>query len=86
MGPFDPLGIREIVRHLNGKSEKESFLTIQGNYQWVRHPLYFLSLVMIWSQVSLTTDRFLFNGRWTFWIIIGAFLEERYLVASIGDA
>lgn len=86
LGPFDPLGIREIVSHLKGKAGKKSFLTIQGNYQWVRHPLYFLSLVMIWSQVSLTTDRFLFNGLWTFWIIIGSFLEERDLVASFGDA
>lgn len=86
LGPFDPLGIREIVSHIKGKAEKETFLTVQGNYQWVRHPLYFLSLVMIWSQVSLTADRFLFNGLWTFWIIVGAFLEERDLVASFGDA
>lgn len=86
LGPFDPLGIREIVSHLKGKAEKETLLTIRGNYRWVRHPLYFLSLVMIWSQVSLTTDRFLFNGLWTLWIIIGAFLEERDLVASFGDA
>jgi methanethiol S-methyltransferase len=84
--PFDPLGIEEIFSHLKGKTAKESFLTVRGTYQWVRHPIYFLSLLMIWSPVSVTTDRLLFNGLWTFWIIIGAFLEERDLIASFGDA
>jgi methanethiol S-methyltransferase len=83
---FDPLGIKEIFSHLKGKSTKESLLTVQGAYRWVRHPLYFFSLLMIWSQVSVTSDRLLFNGLWTFWIIIGAFLEERDMVASFGDA
>jgi protein-S-isoprenylcysteine O-methyltransferase Ste14 len=41
---------------------------------------------MIWTQVSLTTDRLLFNGLWTAWIIIGTFLEERDLIVSFGDA
>ena len=84
--PFDPLGIREIVIHLKGKSAKESVFTVRGTYQWVRHPLYFFSLLMIWAQVSVTTDRLLFNGLWTVWIIIGTFLEERDLIASFGDA
>ena len=84
--PFDALGIKEIFGHLKGETVKESLLTVQGSYRWIRHPLYFLSLLMIWSQVSVTTDRLLFNGLWTFWIIIGAFLEERDLIASFGDA
>ncbi|MDA8404990.1 MAG: hypothetical protein M0Z56_12485 [Desulfobacteraceae bacterium] len=41
---------------------------------------------MIWTQVSVTTDRLLFNGLWTLWIIVGAMLEERDLIASFGDA
>ena len=83
--PFDPLGIEVIFSQLKGKTAKESFLAVRGAYRWVRHPLYFLSLMMIWSPVSVTTDRLLFNGLWTFWIIIGAFLEERDLIASFGD-
>jgi methanethiol S-methyltransferase len=84
--PFDPLGIEEILSQLKGKTAKESFLAVRGTYQWVRHPIYFLSLLMIWSPVSVTPDRLLFNGLWTFWIIIGAFLEEKDLIASFGDA
>jgi methanethiol S-methyltransferase len=84
--PFDPFGIREIVLHLKGKTAKEPAFTVRGTYRWVRHPFYFFSILMIWTQVSVTTDRLLFNGLWTLWIIVGAFLEEGDLVASFGDA
>ena len=82
---FDPLGIREIISDLKGKTAQDSFLTLQGTYQWVRHPLYFFSLVMIWAQVSMTTDRLLFNGLWTFWIIIGAFSPMRHTGPSSSE-
>jgi hypothetical protein len=41
---------------------------------------------MIWSCPDLTTDRLLFNGVWTVWIVFGAFMEERDLIAEFGDA
>ncbi|MBI5592038.1 MAG: hypothetical protein HY881_16355 [Deltaproteobacteria bacterium] len=84
--PFDPFGINEIISHLKGKTAKKSFFIVRGPYQWVRHPLYLFSLMMIWSQVSVSADRLLFNGLWTFWIITGTFLEERDLITSFGDA
>jgi protein-S-isoprenylcysteine O-methyltransferase Ste14 len=61
-------------------------LTVRGPYRWVRHPLYLLVLIMIWSCPDLTLDRLLFNILWTVWIYIGALLEERDLVADFGDA
>lgn len=84
--PFDPLGIREIVIHLKGKAAKESVFKVRGTYRWVRHPLYFFSLLIIWAQVSVTPDRLLFNGLWTAWIIIGTVLEEKDLITAFGDA
>ncbi|MCK7479628.1 MAG: hypothetical protein M0C28_21625 [Candidatus Moduliflexus flocculans] len=58
-------------------------MTITGPYRLVRHPLYLLSIVMIWSCPDLTTDRLLFNLLWTGWIVVGAYLEERDLVADV---
>jgi protein-S-isoprenylcysteine O-methyltransferase Ste14 len=60
-------------------------LTVSGAYKWVRHPLYFFSLIMIWSCPVLTVDRLLFNLMWTTWIITGTVLEERDLVREFGD-
>jgi protein-S-isoprenylcysteine O-methyltransferase Ste14 len=86
LGFFDPYGIRGILNRLRGKKPKEMPLTINGPYRFVRHPLYFFVLLMIWSCPGLTFDRLLFNVLWTVWIYIGALLEERDLVADFGEA
>jgi protein-S-isoprenylcysteine O-methyltransferase Ste14 len=85
LGFFDPYGISAIKCLIRGKKPKEMPLTISGPYRWVRHPLYFFVLVIIWSNPYLTLDRLLFNILWTVWICIGAFLEERDLVADFGE-
>jgi protein-S-isoprenylcysteine O-methyltransferase Ste14 len=86
LGFIDPFGIRAIKYPLQGKKPKETPLTISGPYRFVRHPLYFCVLLMIWSNPYLTMDRLLFNILWTVWIYIGAFLEERDLIADFGVA
>jgi protein-S-isoprenylcysteine O-methyltransferase Ste14 len=59
--------------------------TVRGPYRWVRHPLYFFCLLMIWSCPDLSLDRLLHNVLWTAWIVVGSVLEERDLVASFGE-
>nr|VFJ88962.1 MAG: Protein-S-isoprenylcysteine O-methyltransferase Ste14 [Candidatus Kentron sp. H]VFJ89760.1 MAG: Protein-S-isoprenylcysteine O-methyltransferase Ste14 [Candidatus Kentron sp. H]VFJ97195.1 MAG: Protein-S-isoprenylcysteine O-methyltransferase Ste14 [Candidatus Kentron sp. H] len=56
-----------------------------GPYAWVRHPAYFTTLLMIYAYPDLTMDRLLLIFLFTVWIIIGAFLEERDLVAVHGE-
>ncbi len=85
MKGFDPFGIREIRRHIRGTPTRLIPFTVAGAYRWVRHPLYFFTLVMIWSCPSPTGDRLVFNMMWTLWIIIGAAFEELDLVAVFGD-
>jgi protein-S-isoprenylcysteine O-methyltransferase Ste14 len=86
LGTFDGLGIRPIKRQLRGKKPPpEMPFVIRGPYRWMRHPLYFFCLLLIWSCPDLTLDRLLFNVLWTAWIFVGAVLEERDLVADFGD-
>ena len=82
---FDPFGIRQIINFLHGRKPRQVPFTVKGPYRWVRHPLYFFTLLMIWSCPDLTTDRMLFNVLWTIWIFVGSLLEERDLVADFGD-
>jgi protein-S-isoprenylcysteine O-methyltransferase Ste14 len=86
LGSFDPFGFSPILYHMRGKKEPSRPFVARGPYCWVRHPLYLFSLLMIWSCPDLTLDRLLFNVLWTAWIIIGAVLEERDLVATYGEA
>jgi protein-S-isoprenylcysteine O-methyltransferase Ste14 len=82
---FDGLGLKSLRAHIRGKARKTGRFAIRGPYRWVRHPLYFSVLVMIWSFPDLTADRILFNVSWTSWIVVGTYLEERDLVAEFGD-
>ncbi len=82
---FDSFGLRAIRHRFRAKPPSPSALVVRGAYRWVRHPLYFVVLLMIWSYPVLTTDRLLFNMLWTIWIVIGTVLEERDLTADFGN-
>ncbi len=86
LGSFDAFGLRPILDRLRGAVSPACPFTVSGPFRWVRHPLYFLSLLMIWSYPDLTADRLLFNTSWTGWIVVGTVLEERDLVAVFGQA
>jgi methanethiol S-methyltransferase len=85
LGSFDPLGVKIIKRQLNNKETRTLPLAVKGPYCWVRHPLYFFMLILIWSVPFLTMDRLLFNCLWTLWILIATKLEERDLVHEFGQ-
>ena len=82
---FDMLGVQPILTQLCSRHERSIPLTIQGPYRWVRHPLYFSILLMIWCCPDVSVDRLLFNVLFTTWIIIGTLLEERDLVTEFGE-
>ena len=85
LGAIDGFGGDSIRAHLKGDPLPELPLSVRGPYRWVRHPLYLFMLFFIWSYPQLSTDRLLFNLMFTAWIVIGAVLEERDLVARFGD-
>ncbi len=84
LGSFDGFGVRPIRVEIHDRIPKEPSLTIRGPYRWVRHPQYFLFLVLLWSYPDLTADRMLFNILWTLWIVVGSVLEERDLASEFG--
>lgn len=79
---FDVFGNQQILSHTGVSHVQAMPLAIRGPYRWVRHPLYFFTLLMIWSCPDVTVDRLLFNTLFTAWIVLGTLLEERDLVAE----
>ncbi len=84
LGEFDAFGRVPIVVRLRGKKLRPPSFVIRGPYLWVRHPLYFFFLVLIWATPDMTSDRLLLNVLWTFWIVLGSYFEEKDLVAEFG--
>jgi len=83
---FDTFGARALLSRLRRDERCSWPLTIRGPYRWVRHPLYFFGLVLMWACPTLSLDRLLFNILFSGWIVAGAKLEERDLVAEFGEA
>ncbi len=86
LGGFDVFGITAIRSHRRGRRPRPPEFVVSGPYRYVRHPLYFLVLVLIWSAPRLSSDRLLFNLLWTAWLVAGTVFEERDLVAQFGAA
>jgi protein-S-isoprenylcysteine O-methyltransferase Ste14 len=86
LGSFDAFGLDPILNNLRGKAPPPMPFIVRGPYRWVRHPLYFFSLLLIWSGPDLSLDRLLYNVLWSTWIIVGSVLEERDLVAAFGES
>lgn len=82
---FDPFGAASLKERDSCDQGTAPRLIITGAYIWVRHPMYFLVLLLIWSRPTLTAWRLLFNCLWSGWIVVGALLEERDLRALFGD-
>lgn len=82
---FDALGVKPLMLYISHKQERPQQIVAKGPYRWVRHPLYFFLIILIWSYPVLTIDRLLFNIMWSIWIIIGTYLEDRDLHREFGS-
>lgn len=56
LGTFDPFGVVKTKLTMMNSEPKIVPLAIKGPYRWVRHPLYFFSLIMIWACPDLTNE------------------------------
>lgn len=82
---FDAFGIEAYLAHLRRKQSPPARLTVNGPYGLVRHPFYTLVIVALWATPVLSSDRLLLNVLFTGWIVLGASLEERDLLAEFGE-
>ena len=82
---FDPFGRQPVRSRLAGRLCPPPSFVVRGPYRWVRHPFYLFTLVLLWTMPDLSLDRLFFNVLWSAWIVVGAYLEERDLVADFGE-
>jgi methanethiol S-methyltransferase len=83
---IDFLGVRPVGAHWRGEPQPSTPIIVEGPYRWVRHPLYACILALLWIRPEMMADGLLLSILWSAWIVAGTFLEERDLVADLGDA
>jgi methanethiol S-methyltransferase len=66
-------------------SNKNDQMITKGLYRIVRHPLYFLGLVVVWLNPFMTINRMTLSVGLTIYVVIGAFFEEKRLEKYFGD-
>jgi protein-S-isoprenylcysteine O-methyltransferase Ste14 len=67
-------------------AERPRPLVSAGMYRYVRHPLYFLGLVVIWLTPVMTANILALNLGVTAYLLLGSLLEENKLRDDLGPA
>ncbi|HDK37870.1 MAG TPA: hypothetical protein ENG92_02495 [Thiolapillus brandeum] len=78
------LGLRQLREDERRVEDQEQF-RISPLHQYVRHPWYFLGLVLIWTR-DMTAAMLVSAVLMTLYFILGSWLEERKLLIYYGDA
>ena len=82
---FDLFGLRQIWLQLRGVSYTHLQFGTPGPYKVIRHPLYLGWFFAFWATPVMTATHLLFALATTGYILIAIQLEERDLIAALGD-
>ncbi len=73
------------LRQLAGPTEPAGLVT-GGFYHYVRHPMYLFGLIILWLIPVMTVNTLVLYSGLTVYLLLGAWFEERKLLAEYGAA
>jgi methanethiol S-methyltransferase len=82
---FDLFGLRQVYLAWRGKPYTDIAFHVRWLYRLVRHPLMLGFLIAFWASPVMTAGHALFSAAMTAYILIATQLEERNLVAVLGN-
>lgn len=82
---FDLFGLRQTWFGVTGRPRPEVPFVLTGLYKFVRHPLMVGFLIAFWATPTMTVGHLFFAIMTTGYIFLGTAIEERDLVAHLGD-
>jgi protein-S-isoprenylcysteine O-methyltransferase Ste14 len=75
-----------LAQFFNPQTQAADRLVTHGLYRWVRHPLYSAGLLFIWCSPVMTRNTLTLYLGVTIYLVIGAWFEEKKLLADFGEA
>jgi protein-S-isoprenylcysteine O-methyltransferase Ste14 len=82
---FELFGLRQVYARLRGTQPTPRAFMEPGPYRYVRHPLMVGFLVAFWATPDMSLGHLLFSIATTGYIVAATVLEERDLVAALGE-
>jgi protein-S-isoprenylcysteine O-methyltransferase Ste14 len=82
---FELFGLRQVFAVWRARPQAETGFRTTLFYRVVRHPLNLGFIVAFWAAPTMTAGRVLFAAMTTVWILVAMQLEERDLLAALGD-
>lgn len=80
------LGLRQIRDYRAGRAEIEPRFVATGVLRWLRHPYYSAGMLFLLFWGDITPANLIAKVIGIGYLIVGAVLEERKLIARFGDA
>lgn len=82
----DPLHFLGLSQLWPQQPTENGQLVVNGFYHWVRHPLYFFSILFLWLTPVLTVNLLVTYLLMTLYFYVGSVYEERRLLKEFGQA
>ena len=82
---FELFGLKQVMHRVQNREAPSMTFKLAGFYKFVRHPIMLGFIIAFWATPLMTQGHLLFAVVTTAYVLVALQLEEKDLIASLGD-